>query len=169
MFSGLPPILLQNSRGRIDVNGDALIGADGIHSQVRALLYPLEGPPSISTSIRAARLRTSSTQAFTEASSRTSRCTSSTPARGRVVAGARTAPNTRWPRAAMSSAVARPMPDDAPVIRTTRLGPLLIGTPDAELLVARAAGRRASGLLKADRPKMFKIIFWRYDLRHAES
>src|SRR5262245_59233654 len=83
----------------------------------------------ISTSIRAARLRTSSTQAFAEASSRTSSGTSSTPARGRVVAGARTPPNTRWPRVASTSAVARPMPDDAPVIRTTRLGPFVIGTP----------------------------------------
>jgi 2-polyprenyl-6-methoxyphenol hydroxylase-like FAD-dependent oxidoreductase len=30
---------------RIDVAGDVLIGADGIHSTVRSLLYPGEGPP----------------------------------------------------------------------------------------------------------------------------
>jgi 5-methylphenazine-1-carboxylate 1-monooxygenase len=30
---------------RLDVAGDALIGADGIHSTVRSLLYPYEGPP----------------------------------------------------------------------------------------------------------------------------
>ena len=31
---------------RLDVAGDVLIGADGIHSQVRAALYPGEGPPA---------------------------------------------------------------------------------------------------------------------------
>src|SRR5215475_7796826 len=31
---------------RIEVAGDALIGADGIHSRVRSLLYPHEGPPA---------------------------------------------------------------------------------------------------------------------------
>jgi 5-methylphenazine-1-carboxylate 1-monooxygenase len=31
---------------RIEVEGDALIGADGIHSPVRALVYPHEGPPA---------------------------------------------------------------------------------------------------------------------------
>src|SRR5262249_7453397 len=81
------------------------------------------------TSTRPARLRTSSTQALTEASSRTSNGTSSAPASGRVVAGARTPPKTRWPWAANSSAVTRPIPDDAPVIRTTRLGPFVMGTP----------------------------------------
>src|SRR5262245_27947588 len=30
---------------RIEVVRDALIGADGIHSRVRMLLYPNEGPP----------------------------------------------------------------------------------------------------------------------------
>lgn len=36
----------QDARARIEVAGDALIGADGIHSRVRALLYPHEGPPA---------------------------------------------------------------------------------------------------------------------------
>ncbi len=31
--------------GRPDVEGDALVGADGIHSAVRSCLYPDEGPP----------------------------------------------------------------------------------------------------------------------------
>jgi 2-polyprenyl-6-methoxyphenol hydroxylase-like FAD-dependent oxidoreductase len=31
--------------GRIEAAGDALIGADGIHSTVRSILYPHEGPP----------------------------------------------------------------------------------------------------------------------------
>jgi 2-polyprenyl-6-methoxyphenol hydroxylase-like FAD-dependent oxidoreductase len=31
--------------GSVEATGDALIGADGIHSTVRALLYPDEGPP----------------------------------------------------------------------------------------------------------------------------
>jgi 2-polyprenyl-6-methoxyphenol hydroxylase-like FAD-dependent oxidoreductase len=31
--------------GSFEANGDALIGADGIHSSLRALLYPDEGPP----------------------------------------------------------------------------------------------------------------------------
>ena len=31
---------------RIEVAGDTLIGADGIHSRVRSLLYPHEGPPA---------------------------------------------------------------------------------------------------------------------------
>jgi 2-polyprenyl-6-methoxyphenol hydroxylase-like FAD-dependent oxidoreductase len=31
---------------RIEVEGDALVGADGIHSALRACLYPDEGPPS---------------------------------------------------------------------------------------------------------------------------
>src|SRR5262245_29843235 len=83
----------------------------------------------ISTSIRPARLHTASTQALADASSRTSSGTSSTPASGRVVAGARTPPKARWPRVAISSAVARPMPDDAPVIRATRLVPSVIRTP----------------------------------------
>src|SRR5262245_33203776 len=81
------------------------------------------------TSIRPARLRTSSMQALTEASSRTSSGRSSAPASGHVVAAARTPPKTRWPWAANSSAVTRPIPDDAPVIRTTRLGPFVMGTP----------------------------------------
>ena len=34
-----------DARERIEAAGDALIGADGIHSRVRALLYPHEGPP----------------------------------------------------------------------------------------------------------------------------
>ena len=35
----------RDARERIEVAGDALIGADGIHSRVRSLLYPHEGPP----------------------------------------------------------------------------------------------------------------------------
>lgn len=35
-------------RSRGNARGDALIGADGIHSTVRALLYPDEGPPQFS-------------------------------------------------------------------------------------------------------------------------
>lgn len=31
--------------GMIEVEGDALVGADGLHSALRALLYPNEGPP----------------------------------------------------------------------------------------------------------------------------
>ena len=31
---------------RVDIAGDALIGADGIHSALRALFYPDEGPPA---------------------------------------------------------------------------------------------------------------------------
>src|SRR5215831_3892602 len=104
----------------------------------------------ISTSIRPARLRTSSTQALTEASSRTSSGTNSTPANGRVVAGARTPPKTLWSRAASSSAVTLPMPDDAPVIRTTRFGPFVMGTP------GRAGGRATRlQLLSSSYPRSF--------------
>ncbi len=35
----------RDDRQRIEVAGDALIGCDGIHSTVRATLYPHEGPP----------------------------------------------------------------------------------------------------------------------------
>src|SRR5262249_21468421 len=35
----------REARERIEVTGDALIGADGIHSRVRSLLYPHEGAP----------------------------------------------------------------------------------------------------------------------------
>jgi len=36
----------QNREGRkVAVEGDALVGADGIHSTVRSILYPSEGPP----------------------------------------------------------------------------------------------------------------------------
>src|SRR5262245_3885809 len=119
----------------------------------------------ISTSIRPARLRTSSTQALTEVSSRTSSGTSSAPASGCVVATARTPPKTRCPRAATNSAVARPMPDDALVMRTTRLGPFVMGTP------GRAGGRttRLPLSIEVDRRKMFKIIFGRYHHHVAED
>ncbi|HEV8391290.1 MAG TPA: FAD-dependent monooxygenase [Dongiaceae bacterium] len=36
----------RDARERIEVAGDALIAADGIHSRVRSLLYPREGPPA---------------------------------------------------------------------------------------------------------------------------
>lgn len=36
----------RDARERIEVAGDALIGADGIHSRVRSLFYPHEGPPA---------------------------------------------------------------------------------------------------------------------------
>ncbi|AZO00123.1 flavin-dependent oxidoreductase [Mesorhizobium sp. M9A.F.Ca.ET.002.03.1.2] len=36
----------RDTRERIEAAGDALIGADGIHSTVRSILYPNEGPPA---------------------------------------------------------------------------------------------------------------------------
>jgi hypothetical protein len=54
------------------------------------------------------------------------------------------------------------MPDDAPVIRTTRLGPFVMGAADR----ARGPDDEICALVKVDRQKMVKIIFWRDD-RHA--
>src|SRR5262245_14635424 len=119
----------------------------------------------ISTSIRPARLRTASTQVLTESPSRTSSGTKSTPAGGCVVAAVRTPPKTRWPRPASSSAVTRPMPDDAPVIRTTPRGTLFMGTPDR----VDCRAMRVAALFQGDRQKMFKIIFWRYHRHLAED
>jgi 5-methylphenazine-1-carboxylate 1-monooxygenase len=42
----IPTFDRRGGRERIEVAGDALIGADGIHSKVRSLLYPHEGPPA---------------------------------------------------------------------------------------------------------------------------
>ena len=69
--------------------------------------------------MRPARAITSATPLFTAASSRTSIVSheSRMPA-GRASGARRLAPKTRKPRAARSSAVARPMPDDAPVTST---------------------------------------------------
>jgi 2-polyprenyl-6-methoxyphenol hydroxylase-like FAD-dependent oxidoreductase len=36
----------RDARGRMEVAGDVLIGADGIHSRVRSMLYPNEGAPA---------------------------------------------------------------------------------------------------------------------------
>ncbi len=44
--TGVTVRLAVSGGGEIEVSGDALIGADGIHSTVRGTFYPDEGPPS---------------------------------------------------------------------------------------------------------------------------
>src|SRR3954447_11780192 len=102
----------------------------------------------IKTSMRPAQLYTSATQALTEASSRTSRLSTSMAESGNVVVEARTPANTRWPRLASNSATARPMPDEAPEIRTTRPVPFAMGTPDAPAVVDEGCGLSQSRSLE---------------------
>src|SRR5215471_1218844 len=82
------------------------------------------------TSIRPAFARISATPRSTDASSRTSSTTCSTPGRSAPPAE-RTVPNTRKPRCANSAAVALPIPDETPVTTAT-LDLVMAGLPCLE-------------------------------------
>jgi len=85
----------------------------------RRLFEIVDAEPEVTDPLRPAASVTRRTPRSTEASSRTSSVSHSMP-RPSAVSAPRVVPNTRWPSAASRAAQAAPIPEEAPVISTTR-------------------------------------------------